>query len=70
VIVDVVEEIPVLAQAAAVADAFLTEDLVRLVVRLRPIRLARLDGLVVVVVANVMERRAMVLRRMVVLRAR
>ena len=70
VVVDVVEEVAVLAQAAAVADAVRAADVDRLGDRLGAVGLARVDGHVDVVVANELERRLVVLGRVVVLGAR
>ncbi len=68
-VVHVVEEVAVLAQPAAVADAVRAADVDRLIDRLGTVRLAGVDGDVDVVVADELERRLVVLRRVVVLGA-
>ena len=63
------KQIAVLAEAAAVADAVRAADVDRLVDRLRAVGLTGVDRDVDVVVAHELERRAVVLRRVVVLGA-
>jgi hypothetical protein len=69
VVVDVVEEVAVLAEPAAVADAMRAADVDRLVDRLGAVGLARVDRDVDVVVADELERGAVVLGRVIVLGA-
>ncbi len=69
-VVDVVEQIAVLAKSAAVADAVRAADVDGLRNRLGAVGLARVDRDVDVVVAHELERRAVVLGGVVVLGAR